>query len=76
MQLLRKHTSPPDTSSSEWNAWFTETKEKCNTLAHKMFESFTQKENELNLRVVKSRRAFVGAAAERCTLILNTLVKR
>ena len=73
--LLRKHICPHDTSSHEWNAWFTETKARCTSLAHRMFESFSVQENELKLPVVKSRNAYVGAAAERCACIINALEK-
>ena len=72
-RVLRKHISPQDTSSAEWIAWFSETKGICTALAHRLFDSFTQKETELNIPVVKSRNAFVGAAAERCSSILNAL---
>ena len=40
-----------------------------------MFESFSVQENELKLPVVKSRNAYVGAAAERCACIVNALEK-
>ena len=41
-----------------------------------MFENFTVKESELGIRVVKSRNAFIGAAAERCNAIMKELEKR
>ena len=66
LHLLKKHTSPANTSSAEWNEWYTGIKGKCVSLSQRMFESFTQKEAELGIRVVKSRNGHVGAASERC----------
>ena len=73
LHLLKKHTSPANTSSAEWNEWYTGIKGKCVSLSQRMFESFTKKETELGIRVVKSRNGHVGAASERCNSILAAL---
>ena len=73
LNLLNKYTSPANTSSAEWNEWYTGLKGKCVSLSRRMFETFIQKETELGIRVVKSRNGHVGAASERCNSILAAL---
>ena len=53
LNLLNKYTSPANTSSAEWTEWYTGLKGKCVSLSRRMFESFTQKETKLGIRVVK-----------------------
>ena len=69
LNLLNKF----NTSSAEWNEWYSGLKGKFVSLSRRMFESFTKKETELGIRVVKSRNGYVGAASERCNSILAAL---
>ena len=69
LNLLNKF----NTSSAEWNEWYSGLKGKFVSLSRRMFESFTKKETELGIRVVKSRNGQVGAASERCNSILAAL---